>query len=325
MSSASATTPPPLRSLLALAESEAAINSLEADHATLLIKQRFDAARLDALDEPPAWLEGLITHKRWRQLVYSLLEDNPAASSWPATAADPASGFAAEVSARPELCAARRRHPLPEFVESLSRSSRRTSAARRARSTRCAALAARARCRCCAASALRGRHSSAAAGSGREQAQGIQPGAGACGAVRRGGRVGRRCEAAASDATPDAGRPPRRPTWVGCSRSRWRRARRRPATASAMAARRLQLLARVPRHSRRGQPARRAEQRQCLDGRRAQSARHLPRHARAAERGRWATAGGAAAAAGVARAAAAERLPPGAAVQARRASRSSSS
>ena len=62
-----------LRSWLLLAgEKEKAVNDLEAEHTCLLVKQRFDAAKLDELEEQPEWLEGLLAHKRWRALLCSL-------------------------------------------------------------------------------------------------------------------------------------------------------------------------------------------------------------------------------------------------------------
>mgnify|MGYP002053296078 CR=1 FL=1 len=54
-----------------------AVARLEAEHTSLLVRQRFDAATLDAMDEPPAWLEPLLMHKHWRRLLISLLEVNP--------------------------------------------------------------------------------------------------------------------------------------------------------------------------------------------------------------------------------------------------------
>ena len=244
--------PPPLRTLLALAESDAAINSLEADHASLLIKQRFDAARLDALDEPPAWLEGLIAHKRWRQLVYALLEDNPGCLFLQlALRQIQASGFAAEVSARPELCALLGAGiSLPEFVESLATQLKAyVGSAPDALDALCGTgSAGEVQMLCCQLllhAAAHSSSSSAAAGaagggaSRKRKASSLEPAAAAAGG---GG------DAAAADAAPSAAAP-----YVG------RLLAEQMATASAaqanssgaMAARRLQLLALgVPRHSR---------------------------------------------------------------------------
>ena len=96
-----------LRSWLLLAgEKEKAVNDLEAEHTCLLVKQRFDAAKLDELEEQPEWLEGLLAHKRWRTLLCSLLEANPDSLLLQyAVRRIHQSAHAGEVTSRPGLCA----------------------------------------------------------------------------------------------------------------------------------------------------------------------------------------------------------------------------
>ena len=96
-----------LRSWLLLAgEKESAIRTLEAEHTCLLIRQRFDAAKLDELEEEPPWLDGLFEHKRWRRLLCSLLETNPSSLLMQsAVRRILQSEHAAEVTCRPGLCA----------------------------------------------------------------------------------------------------------------------------------------------------------------------------------------------------------------------------
>lgn len=96
-----------LRSWLLLAgEKESTVSKLETEHTCLLIQQRFDAAKLDELEEQPLWLEGLLKHKRWRVLLCSLLEANPGSLLLQhAVRRIVQSAHAAEVTCRPGLCA----------------------------------------------------------------------------------------------------------------------------------------------------------------------------------------------------------------------------
>ena len=96
-----------LRSWLLLAgEKESAVSTLETEHTCLLIRQRFDAAKLDELEEEPLWLDGLFKHKRWRRLLCSLLEANPGSLLLQsAVRRILQSAHAAEVTCRPGLCA----------------------------------------------------------------------------------------------------------------------------------------------------------------------------------------------------------------------------
>ena len=96
-----------LRSWLLLAgEKESAVSKLETEHTCLLIRQRFDAARLDELEEEPLWLDGLFEKKRWRDLLCSLLEANPGSLLLQtAVRRILQSKNAGEVTCRPGLCA----------------------------------------------------------------------------------------------------------------------------------------------------------------------------------------------------------------------------
>jgi hypothetical protein len=96
-----------LRSWLLLAgEKESAVGTLETEHTCLLIRQRFDAAKLDELEEEPLWLDGLFERKRWRRLLCSLLEANPGSLLLQsAVRRILQSPHAAEVTCRPGLCA----------------------------------------------------------------------------------------------------------------------------------------------------------------------------------------------------------------------------
>ena len=66
--------------LLATGQTEEEVQSLAYKRVSELIRQHFDGQRLDSLMEDqgePFWLRAMLGERRWRDLLYELLEENP--------------------------------------------------------------------------------------------------------------------------------------------------------------------------------------------------------------------------------------------------------